>query len=263
MASYTIELQFLLRGFSEANEKPDLFVSPRSMIEMSRKNFFKAIGSYPFKIWGDERDKAFQDEFEINFLESFYTKEINYYSPDAFYLHLGSFLRRKMPIHCQHMRAILEEMYVTQTGKVLGNSKGSSKNDDTRKTDSHGKSNTHNETNTENQSNTVNRGAKTDTPQGYLDMNLDELDYATEVSKSDSNVKGTGKSISQTDTESEDHTVSVGNAQGATENSNTTDNYGRSKDVFEIYDEWLKSGYDLFTPLYDEMMQEQIFMIFN
>ena len=74
MSSYTQELQWLLRGFSDFNEKPQLYASPQSIIENSRKKFFKAVGNYPFKIWGDERDIAFKEEFERSFLEYFFMK---------------------------------------------------------------------------------------------------------------------------------------------------------------------------------------------
>ncbi|EOJ24497.1 hypothetical protein UMU_03032, partial [Enterococcus faecalis EnGen0300] len=78
MSSYTIELGFLLRGFSDINENPMMYASPFSIIENSRENFFKALGRYPFKIWGDERDQAFKEEFERMFLEYFYMKEIGF-----------------------------------------------------------------------------------------------------------------------------------------------------------------------------------------
>lgn len=251
MGSYTIELQFILRGFSAANEKPELYVSPRSMIEMTHKNFFKAVGDYSFKIWNDERDQAFKEQFEKDFLEYFYMKEINFFTADAFILQLGSFLRRKMPVYCQHWRVILDEMYTTESGKVKGSSKGSTANKDNKQTDSWGKSTTDSE------STTVLKAAKSDLPQTLLNIDLDSIDYATEASKSESNDKSTST------TNSEDHSTAVGNATGTTENSNVTDNYGRSKDVFDIYDEWIKSGYDLFTPLFKEAMNEQLFLIFN
>lgn len=251
MGSYTIELQLILRGFSAANEKPNLYVSPRSMIEMSYENFFKAVGDYSFKIWGDERDQAFKEQFEKNFLEYFYMKEINYFAPDAFILQLGSFLRRKMPIYCNHWRHILDEMYITQSGKVVGNSKGSSANNDRRQTDSWGKSKS------DSSSDTVAKAARSDQPQNLLNIDLDKIEYASDTTKSESN------NDSNSNAENEDHTTSVGNAAGMTENSNITDNYSRGKDVFDIYDEWIKSGYDLFTPLFREAMNAQLFMIFN
>ena len=138
MSSYTIELGFLLRGFSDINENPMMYASPFSIIENSRENFFKALGRYPFKIWGDERDQAFKEEFERMFLEYFYMKEIGFQTPAAFYLELGNFLRRKMPIYCNHWRYLLEEMYVTSTG----NSQGSTTNGDSRVIDSKGHSET-------------------------------------------------------------------------------------------------------------------------
>lgn len=252
MSSYTIELGFLLRGFSDINENPMMYASPFSIIENSRERFFKALGRYPFKIWGDERDQVFKEEFERMFLEYFYMKEIGYQAPAAFYLELGNFLRRKMPIYCNHWRYLLEEMYVTHTGNV----QGSTTNGDSRTIDSWGKSETNATTEGQSDSTGVSRAGVSDTPQNELNINLDKIGYASQVNKSETknNSHSTGKSNSVTDTE--DHTVNKGSAAG----NSVTDNTGRSKDVFDIYKQWIDSGYDLFTPLFHDCLKEQIFM---
>lgn len=259
MASYTQELGWLLRGFSDFNDKPQLFASPHSVIENSYKRFFKAVGDYSFKLWGDERDQAFQEQFEKNLLEFFYMKEYGYQTPDAFILQLGSFLRRKMPVFCRHWRAILDEMYITSTGNITGNTVGTSINNDKRTTDSWGDSKNHNETTTD--TNSIVKGAALDTPLEDLDIDMNNPEYASMLNKTDTNTNS--KSISDTENNYNDHSMSVGNATGNTTSNNTTDNYARNKDVFDIYDQWISSGYDLFTPLYKEMMNEQLFVIFN
>lgn len=252
MSSYTIELSFLLRGFSDINENPNMYASPFSIIENSREKFFKAIGRYPFKIWGDERDIAFKEEFEKTFLEFFYMKEIGFQTPSAFYLELGNFLRRKMPIYCNHWRYLLEEMYVTHTGNV----QGSTTSGDSRTIDSWGKSETNTTTRGTADTEGVSRAGISDTPQNELDLNLDNIDYASQVNKSETKThnQSTGESNSVTNTE--DHTVNKGNSVG----NSITDNTGRSKDVFDIYKQWITSGYDLFTPLFHDCLKEQIFM---
>lgn len=263
MSHYTITLGKLLRGFSDINEKPLLYASPHSIIERGRINFFKAIGPYPFRIWGDERDQAFQEEFEKNFLETFYTREIASQTPDDFYLKLGSFLRRKMPMMTIHWKKILEEMYVTQTGNVVGNISGNTTNDDTRTTGTKSRSDSHSDSKGTSDTKSETLSGQADTPQNELDMDVRNLKYASSVGKSDAvnHTETTGQS--DTTTHSGDYTVSVGHATGNSITDSVTDNYGRSKDVFNIYDEWLKSGYDLFTPLYEAMVREDLFVIFN
>lgn len=263
MSSYTIELSWLLRGFSDFNGKPQLYASPHSVIDNSREEFFKAIGRYPFRIWNDERDQAFKEEFEKSFLEYFYMKEINYQTPTAFYLALGSFLRRKMPIYTTHWRMVLEEMYITQTGNVTGNVIGNAVNNDRRTIDSWGKSTTVADSTGESDTDSVARGGLSDTPQNNLDINLNNLNYASQVNKSDSKTHNETIGHNESVTDTEDHTVNVGHAVGDTTTDSITDNFGRNKDVFEIYDQWITSGYDLFTPLFQEMMKEQIFLPFN
>lgn len=259
MASHTIELSFLLRGFSEINENPLMYASPASIIENSRENFFKAIGRYPFNVWGDDRDSMFKDEFERSFLEFFYMKDIGYQTPSAFYLELGNFLRRKMPIYCNHWRYILSEMYVTNTGDVKGNVVGNTVNDDVRNIDSWGKSVT--DTETEGSSNTVGdqRAGTVDTPQNELEIDLNNLKYASQVQRSDSSSDSKTDGTSHTVTETEDHTRNVGNAVGNSTTDSQTNSFGRGKDVFDIYSQWIESGYDLFTPLFQDCMKEQIF----
>lgn len=263
MSSYTQELQWLLRGFSDFNEKPQLYASPQSIIENSRKNFFKAVGNYPFKIWGDERDIAFKEEFERSFLEYFFMKEYGYQTPDAFILQLGSFLRRKMPIYCQHWRMILDEMYITQTGNTKGNVTGNTVNNDSRVTGSKSRSLNHSDSSGTTDAKSVNRSGVSNTPQNELDIDLDNISYASQVQKADnaSNTNTTGKSRSES--HSGDYTASLGDAKTDSITDSITNTQGRSKDVFDIYDEWVKSGYDLFTPLFKEMMKEEIFVIFN
>lgn len=270
MASHTIELSFLLRGFSQINDRPAIFASPHSIIENSREEFFKAVGNYNFKIWGDERDLSFKENFEKAFLEYFYMDEIGYQTPDAFLLQLGSFLRRKMPIYCQHWRKVLDEMYITQTGNVtgnvIGNAVGNSKTNDTRSTDSWSKSTTNANSEGTGETTSVTRAGVSDTPQNELDINLDDIAYASQVNKQDnlSTSKSTGKNDSVTNTE--DHTVSVGasvsNNVNDTKTDSVTNNHGRNKDIFDIYDEWIKSGYDLYTPLFKDAINEQLFCLF-
>lgn len=248
----SIALSTLLRGFSQLNEMPMLFASPNSIIENSRENFFKAVGDYPFTIWGDERDEPFKVMFEKNFLSKFYMYEINYETPDAFYLYLGNFLQRKMPIYCRSWRVILDEMYITSTGNTQGNVKGKTVNQDQRNTDSWGKSTTESESN----STATDRGANQDLPQSRLDINLNNVDYASSANKSDH----TSNSTTTSETNSEDHSKSVGNATGTSESDSISNNQARTKDVFEIYNEWIVSGYDLFTPVFKDMMKEQLFL---
>lgn len=258
-----MELQWLLRGFSEMNEKPQLYVSPESMINNARDNFFKAVGSIPFVIWGDERDLDFKEKFEHDFLEYFYMKEIGFQTPDAFILTLGSFLRRKLPVYCQHWRKILDEMYITQTGHVTGNVEGNTKNASSRDTGSKSRSQNHSETDSNTTSKSVSRAGVSDTPQNNLDINLDDIAYASNVNKSDSNSESNATTKSDSENHSGDYTVSVGSEKGNAVTDSVSDNYGRSKDVFDIYNEWITSGYDLFTPLFKDAVNEQIFVVFN
>lgn len=250
----SIALSTLLRGFSQLNEMPMLFASPNSIIENSRENFFKAVGDYPFTIWGDERDEPFKVMFEKNFLSKFYMYEINYETPDAFYLYLGNFLQRKMPIYCRSWRVILDEMYITSTGNTQGNVKGKTVNQDQRNTDSWGKSTTESESN----SIAKDRGVNNDLPQSKIDfnVNLDNVDYASTANNSEH----TSNSTTTSETNSEDHSKSVGNATGTSESDSISNNQARTKDVFEIYHEWIVSGYDLFTPVFKDMMKEQLFL---
>lgn len=260
MSSYTIELSFLLRGFSDFNEKEGLYASPLSTIENARNNFFKAIGSYPFYVWGDERDLAFKEVFEKSFLEYFYMYEINAQTPDAFYLRLGSFLRRKMPIWTKHWRPILEEMYVTQTNAMDISSVGDTANVDIRTGGSKARTDNHEDSSGKSNTKSVTRAGKSDTPQTELDINLDKIAYASEVQKSDSGSSSdtAGKHDSRTD--SGEYNVSGGRSRGKTINDTTTGSKGRGKDVFAIFDQWIQSEYDLFTPLFQEVIREQIFL---
>lgn len=267
MSSYTIELQWLLRGFTAINEKPDLYASPQSLIENGRENFFKAVGNYPFKIWGDQRDQQFKEEFERAFLERFMMSEINYKTPQAFYLQLGSFLRRKMPIYTTHWRHILNEMYITNTFNTVGNTVGNTVQSDARTTGDKARTDTEGTTDskTHSDANSVSRAGVVDTPQNDLDIDLDHLHFVTQVNKSDSKSSsdGTAHGVNKGHTESGDYNVSVGNNESDTVTDNVTDNKGRNKDVFEIYDQWIQSGYDLFTPVFKEMMRDQLFIAFN
>ncbi|MGG5368370.1 lower collar protein [Enterococcus sp. DIV0240a] len=267
MSSYTIELQWLLRGFTPMNENPYLYASPQSLIEQGRENFFKAVGNYPFKIWGDERDQQFKEEFERAFLERFMMSEIGYKRPQAFYLQLGSFLRRKMPIYTTHWKHILNEMYITSTSNTVGNTVGNNVQSDARTTGDKSHTDTEGSSDTKSHSDTngISRSGLADTPQNNLDIDLDHLGFASQVTKSDS--KTTADSTSQSETkghtESGDYNVSIGNTESDSVTDSITDNKGRNKDVFDIYDQWIKSGYDLFSPVFQEMMREQLFVVFN
>lgn len=279
MSSYTMELGWLLRGFSQINEKPGLYASPQSVIENSREEFFKAVGEYPFRMWGDERDEPFKIRFEKAFLEYNYMREIGYQTPDAFILQLGSFLRRKMPIYTIHWRKVLEEMYTTETGHGTGTTTGHTTGHTTGNvtehsvdtTDAWGKSTTNTDSKGHSDTNSTTRSGMSDTPQTELDLNLNNIDFASQVNKSE-NVTGTD-TVNNTSsvTNTEDHsksvgdktTDSVGDSVGDSKTDYVNDNYGRGKDVFEIYDEWIQSGYDLFTPLFQDAIREELFMIFN
>lgn len=263
MASYTIELQFLLRGFSPFNEKPGLYASPLSLIESAREPFFKAVGDYKFQIWGDERDQAFKEEFEKAFLEYNLMREIGYQTPDAFILQLGSFLRRKMPIYCVHWRHILNEMYTTNTGTSTGNIQGNTTNSDFRNTDSEGKSNTdtHNVTDSTTEGSAL--AGMAETPQNELNLDLNNLKFASTVNKSDTESKSNSVADGNSLTTTEDHVRVVGGSTGNSVSDSLLNNEGRNKDVFDIYDQWIKSGYDLFTPLFEAAIREQLFCVFN
>lgn len=259
MAKYTIELSHLLRAFSSINEQPLMFASPQSIIDSSKDEFFKAIGRYPFKIWGDDRDVMFKEEFERTFLEYFYMKEIGYDTPDAFYLELGNFLRRKMPIYCNHWRYVLSEMYITSTSETKGNVVGNTTNNNVRNVDSWGKSNTDTTTISNTDTKSIARNGTSDTPQNELNIDLDNITFASQVGTADNKGNSVTDSTSNSQTNDENHVTETGNAVGNSNTDTTTNNHGRGKDVFDIYHQWIASGYDLFTPLFHDCMREQIF----
>jgi hypothetical protein len=253
MASHTIELQFLLRGFTEFNDKPMLYASPRSIIENAHINFFKTIGDYNFKIWGDERDTQFKENLEKNFLEYFLEYEINAQTPDAFILRLGSFFRRKVPVFCQHWRVLLEEMYMTNTGNTAGKTNATDK----IVTDLGSVGIGANQTTSDSKTDSEQLGGISDTPQNELNIDVRNVKFATSVNKgvgtSDANSKSAFNSVDNFNS----HSEAVRNASGGS----NVDSFGRSKDVFDIYDQWLKSGYDLFTPFFIAAKDEKLFLL--
>lgn len=260
MASHSIELSFLLRGFSDFNDKEALYASPQSTIENARPKFFKAVGNYPFRVWGDERDIAFKEMFEKSFLEYFYQYEINSQMPDGFYLRLGSFLRRKMPIYAQHFRPLLEEMYVTQTSIGGVSIASDTANVDIRRGGSQSRTDSNENQKSTSKSKAVNRAGKSDTPQNELDINLDKIAYASEVQKSDNGAESDTTGERDASVKSGEYNVSGGGARGKMRTTTDTKGEGRGKDVFDIFDQWNRSGYDLFTPIFHEMIKEQLFV---
>lgn len=253
MASHTIELSFLLRGFSDINDDPYAFISPYEMIERTKEKFFAAIGGISIGVWGDERDEILKQEFQKSFLEYFYMKEIGFQTPTAFYLELGNFLRRKLPIYTTHWKYILDEMYLTSTANSVGNT--SSKNDN--KVQSLSNSSGTTTTTAANNSDATTLSGQADTPQNELDLDLNNMKFASQVGKTNAKNKADSNGQSESSSETSDQTTNAGTASGESVSSHES----RNKDVFDIYSQWISSGFDLFTPIFEEIMREQIFHI--
>jgi hypothetical protein len=251
MSHYTISLGHILRGFSETNKYPQLYASPRSIIETSYQEFFKAVGEIPIEIFGDERDEQFATDFKKMFLEHFYMREIGYQTVDAFLLELGNFFRRKLPTYSLSWREILEGMYATNTNENKSN------NTMTSNGDTDGWSTSDGEGHSKSVADQLGQSGVSDTPQNELNLDVHDIDYATSVTNSES------KSGSQSDNSS--HTTGHTNTKSTNESvsANDGESKGRNTDVFSIYSKWVESGYDLFTPLFREVMREQIFLPFN
>src|SRR5699024_5029287 len=200
MAMYTMQLRSYIEMFSQFED--NLTIDER--IEIGREKLFDF--DYPFF------DENYRAQFERNFINEFYMREIGFETEELFKMRLRNWLRKNMGYYNKLFESELlkydplsnSQMNVTHTKKNdkeqndLRNTDQSSNTHGTGKVDSeqlgnvdstqNSKSNTKQDSDrdTDRKENTFNRNIEGDTPQNRLRLTTtadgtDTLEYATNI----------------------------------------------------------------------------------
>lgn len=211
------------------------------------ENFFKEI-RWPGYEWNvfdgnPEANAKSLADFKREFLIYFYHYDIGYETTGYFQDMLGSWFRRYMPRYIKLMQGSELDLFMTNDTTTLSN--GAS-NTDTKSNSSDKTNSTSNDTGT-----TRNRQAFSDTPQSQLDLDLDNVNYASNVQVQDGKSTANGSASSDSTGKADSNTKS--------NNENASRTRGRNADVFDIVAEWRESNYDNYLSIFDQIEEEGFF----
>lgn len=182
-------------------------------------------------------------DFKREFLIYFYHYDIGYETTGYFQDMLGSWFRRYMPRYIKLMQGSELDLFMTNDTTTLSN--GAS-NTDTKSNSSDKTDSTSNDSGT-----TRNRQAFSDTPQSQLDLDLDNVNYASNVQVQDGKSTANGSASSDSTGKADSNTKS--------NNENASRTRGRNADVFDIVAEWRESNYDNYLSIFDQIEEEGFF----
>lgn len=206
-------------------------------------------------------------QFQKLFLQHFFDSESKYETPGLFKLRLKSWWGEFMPMYSNLLRESMGSNYfvtshtlATHSALALGSSIDSSSQTNLNNDASSNNGANSGGTNANSNSNSANL----DTPQDQLDLNLDNLEYATGVSRDN------GK------THSNDLSTSIGENQGASLNTSDNSNTKRSNDNSTSQDEtsarneaittiignWLSGGYSVYLDIFDKLDEHLFLQLF-
>lgn len=211
------------------------------------ETFFKEI-RWPGYEWNvfdgnPEANAKSLADFKREFLIYFYHYDIGYETIGYFQDMLGSWFRRYMPRYIKLMQGSELDLFMTNDTTTLSN--GAS-NTDTKSNSSDKTNSTSNDTGT-----TRNRQAFSDTPQSQLDLDLDDINYASNVQVQDGKSTANGSASSDSTGKADSNTKS--------NNENASRTRGRNADVFDIVAEWRESNYDNYLSIFDQIEEEGFF----
>ena len=220
---------------------------PWDVVEGTYEQFFKEL-HWEGREWqisdDSEINKQTLIDFKKEFLIYFYNHTIGYETVLYFEDQLGSWLRRFMPRYIKLMEGLNNDLFMTNDTTTLSN--GASITDT--------KSNSSDKTNSKSndEGTTRNRQAFSDTPQNQLDLDLDNINYASNVQVQDGKSTANGSASSDSTGKADSNTKS--------NNENASRTRGRNADIFDIVAEWRESNYDQYLSIFNDIEQEGYFM---
>ena len=220
---------------------------PWDVVDKTYEQFFKELHweGREWKISDDpDINKQTLIDFKKEFLIYFYNHTIGYETVLYFEDQLGSWFRRFMPRYIKLMEATNLDLFMTNDTTTLSN--GASI------TDTVSNSNDKTSSKSNDEGTTRNRQAFSDTPQNQLDLDLDNVNYASNVQVQDGKSTANGSASSDSTGKADSNTKS--------NNENASRTRGRNADIFDIVAEWRESNYDQYLSIFDDIEQAGYFM---
>jgi hypothetical protein len=240
------------------------------LIEQTFRHFFERVGYYEFRMHDDEAlNIRANEDFQRAFCKRFLNMNIGYVVEGTFYLNLGAYLQAKMPVYSRIWGEMLDNLMSDQTSVSMNNQNTQSMGVNSMHSTGVSHLATHQEasTATHGTTDTETGQGSLDTPQNTLiDDFMDNPEFFSNVGKSKSHVVADNLSNTRNDTTSNSDNTndSKGSNQNASATTGNSQSVGRTQGVIDVYDKWFKSGLDLYTPVFDGIKNEQIFLtIFN
>lgn len=225
------------------------------VVDNTYEDFFKHIGweGQDWNVFSDdwEANEASLADFKKEVLIYFYHYNIGYETSNYFMDQLGSWFRRYMPRYIKLMQGAESDLFMTNDNTTFSNGKSQTKS----LTNSDDHSNTKSDSNSHDEGTTRNRQAFSDTPQNELDLDIDAIDYASNVQVQDGKSSADGTAHTESNTDASGHSNSI--TDGTNDNQSRTK--GRNSDVFDIVSEWRDSNYDQYLSIFEQLEAEGYF----
>ena len=225
------------------------------VVENTYEDFFKHIGweGQGWNVFSDdwEANEASLADFKKEVLIYFYHYNIGYETSNYFMDQLGSWFRRYMPRYIKLMQGAESDLFMTNDNTTFSNGKSQTKS----LTNSDDHSNTKSDSKSHDEGTTRNRQAFSDTPQNELDLDIDAIDYASNVQVQDGKSSADGTAHTESNTDASGHSNSI--TDGTNDNQSRTK--GRNSDVFDIVSEWRDSNYDQYLSIFEQLEAEGYF----
>lgn len=225
------------------------------VVDNTYEDFFKHIGweGQGWNVFSDnqEANEASLADFKKEVLIYFYHYNIGYETSNYFMDQLGSWFRRYMPRYIKLMQGAESDLFMTNDNTTFSNGKSQTKS----LTNSDDHSNTKSDSNSHDEGTTRNRQAFSDTPQNELDLDIDAIDYASNVQVQDGKSSADGTAHTESNTDASGHSNSI--TDGTNDNQSRTK--GRNSDVFDIVSEWRDSNYDQYLSIFEQLEAEGYF----
>lgn len=225
------------------------------VVDNTYEDFFKHIGweGQGWNVFSDdwEANEASLADFKKEVLIYFYHYNIGYETSNYFMDQLGSWFRRYMPRYIKLMQGAESDLFMTNDNTTFSNGKSQTKS----LTNSDDHSNTKSDSKSHDEGTTRNRQAFSDTPQNELDLDIDAIDYASNVQVQDGKSSADGTAHTESNTDASGHSNSI--TDGTNDNQSRTK--GRNSDVFDIVSEWRDSNYDQYLSIFEQLEAEGYF----
>jgi len=255
MASYTVTVNDILRSYSDRNNFNNFFNfdSPWDLVNKTYQNFFNF--DFYFNVFpNDEKaNEAAKIQFEKRFILHFYLYEIGYETPGAFKLALQNWLNEFMPLYSQLLAKQQTDIFITNEGKITSKNSSTSKNKTLSNSQSAEESTAINNTNSASNLKT----ASTDTPQNVIGIDIDNLDYASQVGNNKSTDEGSGAQNNSGRTSANADQLQDAINDGKSENESSS----RNQDIFNIIKNWTDSNFSIYLDIFDKIEATGMFMM--